>query len=246
MFVPTEAGWIWAGAHQFDSAASAFVVECTARTWEGLGFGAMTPGESVTALERIFASHLDGHALELRAPDDADPWRNFRAVTNRHWYDGNTVLLGDAAHTTHFSTGAGTRLAVQDATALVAALRRHADLPVALKSYEKERQAAIRQFQLNARCSARWLENIDRYAGLPMDQFVALLGERRAPLQSRMPPRMYYQLYRATERVTLVRALRAGVGRAALGIPRPRSRSGHQPPATSAGVAPPAPERQPR
>ena len=217
IFAPTGAGWIWAGAHQFDDATSSFVVECTASTWEGLGFASMTPGESTAALGKIFADHLDGHELVVRAGDGAGAWLNFRTVTNRHWYDGNTVLIGDAAHAMHFSVGSATTLALQDAVALAGALRRHPDLPVALKSYQEEREAAIRQIRLNARCSARWLENIDRYIGLPRHQFLALLADRRAPLQSRLPPRLYYHLQQTTEHVALVRALRAWLGRAAVG-----------------------------
>ena len=226
IFARTDAGWIWAGAHSYTPAVSAFLVECTARTWEGLGFGAMTPGESASTVEKIFADHLDGHGLTVQAREGTDPWRNFRSVTNERWYDGNTVLLGDAAHATHYSIGSGTKLAMQDAIALAGALGRHADLPVALKSYQTERQAALHEFQLHARASARWLENIDRYIGLPRRQFLALLDDRRAPLQARIPPRLYYALYRLTERAAFVRELRGLAGRVALrgtggGGPRP-------------------------
>jgi 2-polyprenyl-6-methoxyphenol hydroxylase-like FAD-dependent oxidoreductase len=217
LFVRTHAGWLWAGVHEYDHGASAFVVECTARTWQRLGYGAMPAEESLEAMRTIFAGHLDGHRLILHASDGGNPWRSFRTVTNQRWHDGRTVLLGDAAHTTHFSVGAGMTLAMQDAIALAAALQRPGDLEVALTAYETERQAAIHQIQIHARFSSRWMENIDRYIGLPRHQFVALLAERRAPLQARLPPRLYYQLHRLTEHVTLVRVVRGWLGRAVFG-----------------------------
>src|SRR5690606_28834262 len=112
-------------------------------------------------------------------------WETFRTVTNRTWHRGNLVLVGDAAHTTHYSVGAGTSLALEDAAALAAALRDQPDVPRALDRYERERRAALLPAQSAARHSARWYADLPRYIGLPPDHTFALLG-------TRTPPRLPY------------------------------------------------------
>ena len=124
-FEPTEAGWIWAYAYQHEPRASTFIVECDPRTWAGLGFDSCSPTRALGRLEEIFSGHLDGHRLWSQFADGADaPWRNFRTVSNRRWHHGNVVLVGDSAHTAHFSGGLGTTQAIGDAIALAAQLRR--------------------------------------------------------------------------------------------------------------------------
>jgi 2-polyprenyl-6-methoxyphenol hydroxylase-like FAD-dependent oxidoreductase len=195
LFVETDSGWIWAGANGIDAQTSTFVVECLTETWAGLGFDAMPLSDCTAALEKIFGCHLDGHRLiGQTAGENKAQWLNFRTVTNKRWYDGKIVLAGDAAHTTHFTIGSGTKLAIEDAIALADNLRRHDDLGPALESYEKERQAALLKPQVDARFSAQWFENIPRYIDLKPRQFGALLRERRTPLLPRLSPRFYYQL----------------------------------------------------
>jgi 2-polyprenyl-6-methoxyphenol hydroxylase-like FAD-dependent oxidoreductase len=212
-FVRTDYGWVWAHAYGYDAESSTFIVECAAETWAGLGFDTMSPRDGLALLEKLFERHLDGRQLIGHARDDANiHWLNFRAITNQRWYDGRTVLMGDAAHTTHFTIGSGTKLAIEDAIALAGNLSPGKPLELGLQSYERQRQTELLQLQSEARFSAQWFENIPRYIDLEPDQFFALLRERRSPLLPRVPPRLFYQLHRATEEVTVLRELRRRVG----------------------------------
>ena len=122
-FVRRPEGWLWAHAYGFDSGASTFVLELAPETWQALGFDRLGPDESLRMLEEFFADSLDGHRLHPQAGTrDRLPWTNFVVVHNRHWHVGNLVLLGDAAHTTHFTIGSGTRLAIEDSIALAESL----------------------------------------------------------------------------------------------------------------------------
>ncbi len=113
LYVKSHAGWIWCHAYAIDECTSTFIVECTTETWAGLGFDVLTARDGIPLLEELFAAELEGERLRSRSPDDAVlPWLNFRTITNEHWFAGNTVLMGDAAHTTSFSIGSGTRLGV--------------------------------------------------------------------------------------------------------------------------------------
>jgi 2-polyprenyl-6-methoxyphenol hydroxylase-like FAD-dependent oxidoreductase len=227
-FVHTSSGWLWANAYGIDAASSSFVVECSADTWTGLGFDTMTSKETLSLLERIFERHLDGHHLIQQVHGDAKvPWWNFRDVTNQRWHDGKTVLMGDAAHTTHFSIGFGTRLAIEDAMTLADKLRHQGNLHLALESYEKERQTAILKPQSDGRLSALWFEHLPRYIELKPDQFYTLFRERRSPLLSRLPPRLFYQLHRVSEESSVVRELRRRAGSKALAI-QARVRTGRR------------------
>ena len=132
-FVESDHGWIWCYAYRFSGDLSTFIVECSPETWAGLGFDTLGEDGTTALLEQLFARQLDGHPLISR-PDGgaAASWLSFGTMTNRRWYHDNLVLLGDAAHTTHYSIGAGTKLALEDAVGLAAALRRHGELPSAL------------------------------------------------------------------------------------------------------------------
>jgi 2-polyprenyl-6-methoxyphenol hydroxylase-like FAD-dependent oxidoreductase len=216
-FVETGSGWIWFHAYSFDGEASTCIVECSTETWTDLGFHRLTAEEGIALLERIFAQHLDGYPLMdgQQGQLGSASWRNFRTLTNVRWYHDNLVLIGDAAHTTHFTIGSGTRLALEDAMELAANLRRSRDIQSALEAYDSTRQTALLLPQSEARCSAAWFENIPRYVGLDTPQFFALMLERRSPLLPHLPPRMYYQLHRASREVTVLRKLRSWVGRGA-------------------------------
>jgi 2-polyprenyl-6-methoxyphenol hydroxylase-like FAD-dependent oxidoreductase len=210
-FVQTDSGWMWAGAHAtgVDADTSTFVVECSAETWVGLGFDTMPPKDGLSVLEKIFERSLDGHQLigEPSAGSNAQ-WQNFRTVTNERWYDGKTVLVGDAAHTTHFSIGSGTKLAIEDAIALADNLQRHDEIERALEAFDRERQAAILPAQIAARLSAQWLENVDRYIDLKPRQFATLLRRRRSPLLPYLPPRLCYWLYPTSRNMPALHGLR--------------------------------------
>ena len=223
-FVETSSGWLWANAYGIDAESSSFVVECSADTWAGLGFATMTPRETLSLLEKIFERHLDGHHLvqQVRAGGKVS-WLNFRNVTNRRWYDGKTVLMGDAAHTTHFSIGFGTRLAIEDAMALADKLQHQGDLQLALESYEKERKAEISQPQSDGHFSALWLENLSRYINLKPYQFDTFFHQRRSPLLSRFPPQLFYRVHQASKKFPVIQEFRTRVGAKAMAIQRRRA-----------------------
>jgi 2-polyprenyl-6-methoxyphenol hydroxylase-like FAD-dependent oxidoreductase len=217
-FVRTECGWIWCYGYGAGPGLSTFIVECSAETWDRLGFGVLPPQDSITLLEKFFARQLEGHSLLADAQRDGSTgWLNFRTVTNQRWHDGNTVLVGDAAHTTHFTIGSGTTLAIEDAIALAGSLRQHGgehdgERELALGSYERQRKAALLRAQSDARFSARWFEDVSRYADLDAREFSALLHGRRSPLLPYLPPRLYYRLHQATEDVAVLGELRRRVG----------------------------------
>ena len=212
-FVHTDSGWVWAHAYGFDAESSTFIIECSSETWTGLGFDVLPPQEGIFLLEKLFERHLDGHQLLGQTGDDADGrWLNFRIVTNQRWYDGKTVLIGDAAHTTHFTIGSGTKLAMEDAIALAENLRRHRELKLALRAYARQRQAALMQPQSDARFSAQWFENISRYIDLKPHQFSMLFGARQSPLLPYLPPSVYCRLDQTAREVAVLRELRGRVG----------------------------------
>jgi 2-polyprenyl-6-methoxyphenol hydroxylase-like FAD-dependent oxidoreductase len=201
-FAETDCGWVWTASYGARSEPSAFVVHCSPETWAGLGFDVMPVQDSLAALETIFSDQLAGHRLigqtEAR-------WRSFRRVSNRRWYDGNVVLLGDSAHTTHFSIGQGTTLAIKDAIALADNLGRHDSLDAALQGYERQRQRDIKQAQDRAQLSAQWFTNVNRYIDLEPREFTALLMfGRNSRLLPLIPPRLYYLLLQLFEPTRLV------------------------------------------
>src|SRR5919199_728771 len=123
-FEKTRAGWIWIHAYRFNEDTSTCIVECSPETWESLGFDELGPDESVALMEEIFEPYLDGHSLiNDQRHLGKTPWLNFQRISNEHWYHDNVVLMGDAAHTAHFSIGSGTKLALEDAIGLAEKLR---------------------------------------------------------------------------------------------------------------------------
>jgi 2-polyprenyl-6-methoxyphenol hydroxylase-like FAD-dependent oxidoreductase len=212
-FAPTDSGLVWAYAYSVDAESSTFIVECPQETWAGLGFDTMPPDDCLRLLEKLFARQLEDHQLAGQVHASADVrWQNFRTVTNQRWHDGRIVLAGDAAHTTHYSIGWGTKLAIEDAIALAENLQQNSDPKLALRSYERQRRAALLRPQSEARLSARWFENIPRYIDLKPHQFAALLHERRSPLLPYVPPQVYHQILRATEEIAILRELRRRAG----------------------------------
>ncbi|MGN6848982.1 MAG: oxidoreductase [Sphingomicrobium sp.] len=125
-FEETEHGWIWAHAYRFAPDCSTFIVECSEQTWRSFGFDKMSQDESIAACEKLFAKYLDGHRLQSNAAHlvGSAAWLNFRRIKCERWTSGNVILLGDAAHTAHFSIGSGTKLALEDAIKLAEVLNR--------------------------------------------------------------------------------------------------------------------------
>jgi anthraniloyl-CoA monooxygenase len=171
----TEWGVVQAHAYPYAEGMSSFIVETDRTTWERAGLGnhscVLRPGESdpraLRFAEHVFAGQLDGHPVL----GNNSRWLEFVTVGNARWHDGNAVLLGDAAHTAHFSIGSGTKLAMEDAIALARALGAHGDLETALDAYEEERRPVVASTQRAAHTSREWFEGIARYAGLDPEPF---------------------------------------------------------------------------
>jgi 2-polyprenyl-6-methoxyphenol hydroxylase-like FAD-dependent oxidoreductase len=201
-FVPTRAGWVWAHAYGFDEGASTFVVEMPPETWTGLGFDQMGPEATMAELEQLFAASLEGHRLRPQAGTrDRTPWNEFLVVRNRRWHVGNLALMGDAAHTTHFTIGSGTRLAMEDAMTLATALTAEPTPEAALEAYETTRQRQLRNVQREALRSARWYEHVPRYIGASDVEFARMMDDRRSPVMAHLPVPLYLGLTRTADKV---------------------------------------------
>ena len=189
-------------AYQYDgSGRSTFIVEATERTWRRAGMDAAGEEETVRFLSRLFAEELAGHPLI----GNRSVWRRFPTIANARWSAGNIVLLGDAAHTAHFSVGSGTRLAMLDAIALAEAMRgvrrgggkggretlgrrpggvrsgvavAAGTLGGALAAYEEERRRPVESLQRAAQASLQWFEDTERYFRLEPLQFAFSLLTR--------------------------------------------------------------------
>jgi anthraniloyl-CoA monooxygenase len=180
-FEETEHGWIWAHAYRFAPDCSTFIVECSEETWRAFGFDRMDQPEARTACEHIFAKYLDGHSLMSNAAHLPGPavWLNFRRIKCERWSSGNLILLGDAAHTAHFSIGSGTKLALEDAIKLADVLNRKSlSLEAALDEYQAERSLEVLKLQNSARNSTEWFETLERYTHFEPLQFAYSLLTR--------------------------------------------------------------------
>jgi anthraniloyl-CoA monooxygenase len=158
----TDHGVVQVHGYPYSDAMSTFIVETTPRVWRGLGLDRASEEESLAICRDLFADVLDGHRLIA----NRSRWIDFVTVRNETWRHENVVLVGDAAHTAHFSIGSGTKLAIEDAIALAWALREHpGDVPGALEAYEAERRPIVESTQRAAQGSLEWFEGIERYVG---------------------------------------------------------------------------------
>lgn len=183
-FKENEHGLWRVHAYQYEPGRSTFIVECTEETWRAAGLDDVTEEETVAYCEALFADELGGHPL---IPNKS-VWRSFPTVRCARWAVDNVVLIGDAAHTAHFSIGSGTRLGMLDAIALRRALI-EADVvrdagtgqdgvADALTRYEEERRPAVESLQRAAQASLEWFEATERYMGLEPIQLVFTLLTR--------------------------------------------------------------------
>ena len=181
-FVENEAGVFQAHCYRFDEDTSTFIVECDERSWKNAGFDGMNAGQTVQVCEKMFAPWLAGHPLIFNATHQfSSPWVNFVRVRNQQWFKENIVLIGDAAHSAHFSIGSGTKLAMEDAISLaksVARIGKGSTLAVALQAYQDERMTEALKLQNAARNSMEWFENVRRYVRLEPEQFAYSLLTR--------------------------------------------------------------------
>src|SRR3954471_20174048 len=157
----TEHGVLQVHGYPYSDTMSTFIVETTPRAWRGLGLDRASEEESLAMCEVLFADVLDGHRLI----PNRSLWIDFVTVRNASWRHRNVVLLGDAAHTAHFSIGSGTKLAMEDAIGLAWAVKEDDDVPRALEAYESERRPIVESTQRAAQGSLEWFEGIERYVG---------------------------------------------------------------------------------
>ncbi|SEB11676.1 bifunctional salicylyl-CoA 5-hydroxylase/oxidoreductase [Paraburkholderia sartisoli] len=189
-FEETEWGWFQAHAYRFDDSTSTFIVETPEHVWRAAGLDEMSKEEGITFCERLFAKYLDGNPLLSNASHlrGSSQWIRFPRVINKEWVhwkpraDGGTtpvVLMGDAAHTAHFSIGSGTKLALEDAIELASSIGAHPEnLSDALTHYTEVRSVDVLRIQNAARNSTEWFENVDRYTSFDPEQFAYSLLTR--------------------------------------------------------------------
>jgi anthraniloyl-CoA monooxygenase len=172
----TPYGVMQVHGYPYDASGSTFIAEMHDDVWRAAGFDrlaavSLAPGQSDTAsIERIgelFAGVIGEHALLA----NNSRWLSFATLRCGSWRDGNVVLLGDAAHTAHFSIGSGTKLAMEDALALAACLHENPGIPAALEAYEAERRPVVASTQRAAQASLEWFENLGQYTGQEPEQF---------------------------------------------------------------------------
>jgi anthraniloyl-CoA monooxygenase len=231
-FERTPAGWIWMFGYPSSATSSTCVVECAPDTWQGLGLDALPSEEGLRLLEEIFAEPLEGGRLFGQSRAEPSRWQRFQHMTNRTWYDRNVVLMGDAAHATHYTLGSGTRYALMDAVALAESLGTEPDLPQALHRYDARRRERVNEAVAVGRRRAEKWEGREALLDRDVLDFIhAKDGVPDAELRRRRP------LYRA-QQLGAVRATRRQV-RAARRWYRARQRW----PAQDAPAAVPVPAR---
>ncbi len=187
-FAETNHGWFQAHAYKFDQNTSTFIVETPEDVWLKTGLDRMSGEESIAFCEHLFAEYLDGHRLMSNAGHlrGSAQWIKFQRIVCQTWVHHNkrapVVLMGDAAHTAHFSVGSGTKLAFEDAIELAdclqAAGKSNGGMLDVLKKYEQARRLEVLKIQNAARNSTQWFENVKRYTHFEAEQFAYSLLTR--------------------------------------------------------------------
>ncbi|MES2040403.1 MAG: bifunctional salicylyl-CoA 5-hydroxylase/oxidoreductase [Pseudomonadota bacterium] len=182
-FEETEHGWFQAHAYQYDGDTATFIVETPEETWLKAGIDKMSQEEAVDFCESLFAKYLDGNALMSNATHlrGSANWIKFPRIICKNWVHWNqlngkripVVLMGDAAHTAHFSIGSGTKLALEDAMELARSFEKHGEqgMDAVLEAYQDLRSIEVLKIQSAARNSMEWFENVQRYTAMEAPQF---------------------------------------------------------------------------
>lgn len=167
-FEENEHGGFGAHVYPYTDDRATFIVETDEGALERAGIGSLSQEETVTYCERLFERRLNGHRLL----SNRSQWQIFRTVRCRRWRHKNIVLIGDAAHTAHFSVGSGTKMAMEDALVLSEALTRSAgNIPAALDAFEHDRRPHVHHIQSMAQASQDWWANFPRYTSWPAEKF---------------------------------------------------------------------------
>jgi len=176
-FKETEHGWFQAHIYQYDGDTSTFIVETPESVWRAAGLDQMSQEEGIAFCEKLFADQLDGHALMSNASHlrGSAIWITFPRIVCEQWVHWNgdvpVVLMGDAAHSAHYSIGSGTKLALEDAIELARCFGQHGDVRAALATYQEVRAVEVLKIQSAARNSMEWFENVARYTAMEAPQF---------------------------------------------------------------------------
>lgn len=174
IFCENEHGLFQVHAYPFSGDTSTFIVECHESVWSHAGLDQADETQSLAYCQQLLDPYLQGTPLL----SNKSRWIRFPTLKTRHWHHQNIVLLGDAAHTAHFSIGSGTKLAMEDAIALATALEQHTDLTAALNAYEVERKPVVEIFQKAAQESQTYFETLKRYLNLAPAPFAFQLLTR--------------------------------------------------------------------
>jgi len=174
VFKQTPHGLFRVHAYRYHEHGSTFIVECRDDTWRRAGLDTTDEDGTVAILEAMFADELAGHRLIK----NRSIWRNFPTVRCEKWHAGNVVLMGDAAHTAHFSIGSGTKLAMEDAIVLRDELLGAREVGAALAAYEARRRPEVEALQAAAQASLEWFEGTERYTHMAPVQFTYSLMTR--------------------------------------------------------------------
>ncbi len=169
IFRENEHGLFQVHAYPFEKNLSTFIVECHEDVWKRAGLDQASEADTVAYCHELFGDHLKGHELLT----NKSVWRTFPTVKNATWHHENVVLMGDAAHTAHFSIGSGTKLAMEDAITLSEAFKNHGtgDVGKVLDVYEESRRIEVIKLQKAAQTSLEWFENSARYTNQHPVQF---------------------------------------------------------------------------
>jgi anthraniloyl-CoA monooxygenase len=176
-FQQTEHGWFQAHIYQYDGETSTFIIETPETVWRAAGLEDMPQEEALAWCEKLFAERLEGHKLMSNASHlrGSNVWIKFPRIVCQEWvhWNGNVpvVLMGDAAHTAHFSIGSGTKLALEDAIELARCFATHGAPAAALAAYQEVRAVEVLKIQSAARNSMEWFENVQRYTAMEAPQF---------------------------------------------------------------------------
>ncbi|NML62982.1 bifunctional salicylyl-CoA 5-hydroxylase/oxidoreductase [Massilia sp. RP-1-19] len=182
-FEQTEHGWFQAHCYQYDGDTSTFIIETPEEVWRKSGLDEMSQEEGIAFCEKLFAKYLDGNPLLSNASHlrGSAMWIKFPRIVCEEWVQWNTiegrrvpvVLMGDAAHTAHFSIGSGTKLALEDAIELARCFTQQdgAGIGKVMACYQKLRSVEVLKLQSAARNSMEWFENVERYTAMEAEQF---------------------------------------------------------------------------
>lgn len=172
-FVPAQTphGAFVVHAYPYGPDRSTFLVETDDATWRAAGLqanDAATPEGSSDEASLAYLSEVFGDVLGgRRLLGNRTRWQRFATISCARWSHGDVALIGDAAHTAHYSIGSGTKLALEDAVELAAALRDEPDQRAALARYEAERRPRVERFQAIAGRSHLWWKAFPRRVQMP-------------------------------------------------------------------------------